>query len=213
MKKIIFLSISLITLFCQSCITTLQPLVTADKIITDERIGGTWNSREGDMLIEPASVSRIYQQMEISDNKGDSTQLSKTYMLSYHKNGIDYNMFASLILIGEHLFMDLRPVVMTDPARPENNGFDFISDYLSAYTIAKVEWKNDRQMNICFADGDFVRQQLQNGRLRLKYEQDNLFGTCIISASSSELQQFVQKYATDERLFSSRNSVTLTRKG
>jgi hypothetical protein len=213
MKKIIYLLVILITLFCESCINTLQPLVTADKIVTDERIGGTWNSREGDMLIEPVPVSRIYREMEVRGDKGDSALVSKMYMLSYRKNGVDYNMFASLILIGEHLFMDLRPVAMTDPARPENNGFDFISDYLSGYTIAKVEWKNDRQMVVRFADGDFVRQQLVNGRLRLKYEYDELFGTCLISASSKELQQFVQKYATDERLFSSRNSVTLTRKG
>lgn len=213
MKKITFLAISAITIFLSSCITTFQPLATEDQMITDIRISGAWSSREGEMTIAPILTSSVYKQLQLSVDAGDSARMSKTYLLSYRKNGIDYNMMASFIRIGGDLFMDLRPYFLLDPERPENNGFDFSIDYLPAYTIAKVEWKNDGQLIVKFADGAFVKKQLQTGHLRLKHENDSLFGTCIINASSKELQQFVRKYAGDERLFSSHNSITLNRKG
>lgn len=213
MKTISLFAIAAIIIFLPSCITTLQPLATEDRMITDSRLTGTWNSAEGEMRIEPVLLSRTYRQAKITDAGGDSARLSRTYMLSYEKNGIHYNMFASLIQVGEHLFMDLRPAVIADAQREDNNGYDFNPDYMPGYTIAKVEWKNDRQLAVQFADGAFVRRQLESGHLRLKHELDGLFGTCMISASSEELQKFVEKYATDERLFNNRNSVTLTRKG
>jgi hypothetical protein len=56
-------------------------------------------------------------------------------------------------------------------------------------------------------------EQIKSGNMHIKHEQDNLFGSFVITASSYELQQFVIKYSDDERIYSKANSVTLTKKG
>jgi hypothetical protein len=72
---------------------------------------------------------------------------------------------------------------------------------------------NQHTLAIIPANSDFVREQIINKRVQVKHESDLLTGTLLITASSAELRQFIQKYGHDERLFSSKNSITLTRKG
>jgi len=47
---------------------------------------------------------------------------------------------------------------------------------------------------------------------RIKNETDELYGTFLITASTRELQQFLEKYGNDSRFFNKENSVTLNRK-
>jgi len=50
---------------------------------------------------------------------------------------------------------------------------------------------------------------LNNGTAAVRYEKDDLFATTLITASSDELRQFLTRYGNDERLYSSKNTVTL----
>ena len=63
-----------------------------------------------------------------------------------------------------------------------------------------------------FIDGDFLYKQINAGRMKLKHETDELYDTFLITASTYELQQFIQKYGNDDRFFDKENSVTLIRK-
>ena len=79
-------------------------------------------------------------------------------------------------------------------------------------TIAKLEWKNNNSLIIHFLDGDYIKQIVLNGNARIKHEYDPLFGTFAITASSDELEQFVEKYGNNENLFKGGNTIILTRK-
>ena len=48
--------------------------------------------------------------------------------------------------------------------------------------------------------------------MKIKHETDDLYDTFLITASTNELQQFIQKYGNDDRFFNKENSVTLIRK-
>ena len=83
---------------------------------------------------------------------------------------------------------------------------------LQSYTIARIRFGNSNTIKLEFINGDFLYNQINAGRMKIKHETDELFGTFLITASTSELQQFIQKYGNDDRFFDKENSVTLIRK-
>ncbi|MCK7555438.1 hypothetical protein MKQ70_10640 [Chitinophaga sedimenti] len=55
----ILLGIAFIILSAASCNTTsLQPIATLDKMVTDDRVAGEWNGPKGNFLVEPLKKVR-----------------------------------------------------------------------------------------------------------------------------------------------------------
>lgn len=207
-----------------SCITSLQPLVTHETITTDDRVAGNWNHEGTVVSIEPLPKSKLVKTVQESgmetakvfeftgDPAKDSVVFAKAYAVSYKQNGVTYNMVAAMMKAGGHLFMDIYPAVMHDKKVKEDQSapFDFNNEYLAGFTVAKVSFTGNA-ITLNFIDGQYVKEQVKSGRMKLKHESDELFGTFLITASSGELQRFLQKYASDERIFNKESSVTLTR--
>jgi hypothetical protein len=229
MKKIfafIFTIASVLTLV--SCgVTSLQPLVTYDKIMTDKRVAGQWLDKKNDgplVTVEPLPESKLVQDISkgmlqsrkvfafTGDPVKDSILFSRGYVISYEEDGVFYSYIGALMKSGDNLFIDIYPLVMHDPKVREDAAtpFDFNYDYLPGFTMAKVVF-NANEMTLVFVDGDFIREQLEAGNMKLKHESDGTFGSFMITASSKELQLFVEKYANDERIFNKNNSITLMR--
>lgn len=223
--KFILAIIMMISL--SSCITSLQPLVTYDRVITDNRVIGNWEHNNEDFKIEPLPQSEFAKEIGkltinqkgkvptiTGDAKKDSILYSKMYMVTFERNGATYYMAAGLIKIGNNLFMDLFPAAMYDTKVKEDlaNPYSLNYDYQAGVTIARVEMNNNRQLTLKFIDGSFVKEQILAGRMRLKHEKDELFDTFMITASTTELRQFIEKYANDERVFSKDATIVLTRK-
>ena len=76
----------------------------------------------------------------------------------------------------------------------------------------KVNINANAALDLSFVDGEFIREQVNAGKMKLKHESNELFGSFLITASTSELQAFLEKYGNDERVFSKKTSVHLTRK-
>ena len=70
MKKIIVAGF--ICLALSACVTTLHPLVTYDKVITDERLAGKWTSDDREFIVQQFYKSNLYKlhQQEIEDAIG-----------------------------------------------------------------------------------------------------------------------------------------------
>jgi hypothetical protein len=81
-----------------------------------------------------------------------------------------------------------------------------------SFSLAKISFVNNNMM-ISFLNGDYIKELISSGRVRIKHEKEDLFGSCVITASSDELKQFLEKYGNDDRLYSKNNLITLTRKG
>jgi hypothetical protein len=80
--------------------------------------------------------------------------------------------------------------------------------YTTTHSIAKLIFRGS-ELELRMLNGDFIREQLNNGTAAVNYEKDDLFSTTVITSSSDELRQFLTKYGNDERLYSSKNTVTL----
>ena len=231
MKKLFALILTSIGLLpFTACITSLQPLVTYDKIITDERIAGNWiakNEKEIEnkvFKVEPLSSNKFFSGFQratvnevkvfsfTGDYEKDSIFSRKAYSISYEENGVSYNLIGALMKSGNHLFMDIYPAYMFDSTKSKEapSPYDFNYDYLPGFTIAKVNFTADG-LTLNFVDGDFIERLTEDGKIKLKYESDPMFNSFIITASSRELQSFLEKYADDERIFSKEKSVSFVR--
>lgn len=225
MKNIILIPLIVCTFIYPSCLTSIQPLVTAEKIISEDRVVGTWLLDDDTIRIERFNESVIFKELikigaSVKDLKLDQPKIIRDdsilyahgYTVSFQKDGIDYFMFGAVTSIGNQLYIDLLPIVAGNTKNEVETGYEYTNDYLPAFTMAKLEISKNG-LNLHFLNGDFIKEQIRNGNVRIKHEKDELFETFVVTASSGELRQFIEKYGHDQRLFSKENSVTLTRKG
>ena len=225
MKKILFfLSILMVTI--SSCVTSLQPLVTYNSAIADNRIEGTWQQDGQEYIVQNVFISDFYKknkkdleknrkenngQLSEKDKK-DSILFSRSYIITYTKNGMQYLLFGSMIKLNGRLFMNFTPVDMISTDSTSTITEINFDNRLNSYTIARVQFSNVNTMNLDFIDGGYLLDQVKAGRIKIKNETDELYGTFLITASTRELQQFLEKYGNDSRFFNKENSVTLNRK-
>jgi len=225
MKKILFfLSILMVTI--SSCVTSLQPLVTYNSAIADNRIEGTWQQDGQEYIVQNVFISDFYKKNkkdleksrkenngQLSEkDKRDSVLFSKSYLIKYSKDGIQYLLFGSLIKLNGRLFMNFKPVDMTEIDTSNAEIEINLSNRLDSYTIARIQFTNSNIMKLDFIDGGYLYDQIKAGRMKIQNETDELYDTFLITASTTELQQFLEKYGNDGRFFNKENSVTLNRK-
>jgi hypothetical protein len=225
MKKILF-SLAVLIVATSSCVTSLQPLVTYNSAIEDSRIEGTWQQDGQEYIVQKVFNSDFYKknkkdleksnrddngQLSEKDRK-DSILFSRSYIISYTKNKIEYLLFGSLIKLNGRLFMNFTPVDMISKDSTSTIAEINFDNRLSSYTIARVQFSNVNTMKFDFIDGGYLYDQVKAGRMKIKNETDELYDTFLITASTRELQQFLEKYGNDSGFFNKENSVTLNRK-
>lgn len=228
MKIISLAGLALGMLLSTSCLTSLQPLVTVDTIIEETRLEGNWQQGKDMITVEKLTKSSIYREIGTSimtkgnevasqkpltgNDKRDSILYSHAYSITFIRNGITYYMLGALTKIGNSHFLEMYPIVLDDPQQPDGNGLDYTFNYLPGSTFARLDVDNNT-LQLHFPDGDYIKQQVNNGNFRIKHEKDALFQTFLVTASTRDLRMFLEKYSHDKRLFNKGNSVTLTRKG
>ena len=223
MKKLIFFISVLILVTTSSCVTSLRPLVTYNTAIADNRVEGAWELEGQEYIVQKYSDFYKKNKEDLEKNqekngqlsekdKRDSILYSKSYRIKYSKEGLEYSLFGSMIKLNGRLFMnfitaDLKSIDSTKDV-PEFN----YANPINSHTIARVEFSNTNTMKLDFIDGGYLYDQIKAGRMKIKNETDELYGAFLITASTTELQQFLGKYGNDSRFFNKENSVTLIRK-
>jgi hypothetical protein len=216
----------LIFVTASSCVTSLQPLVTSNSAIADNRLEGAWEQEGQEYIVQKVFNSDFYKKNKkdleksreknnglLSEkDKNDSVLFSKSYLIKYSKAGIQYLLFGNMIKLNGHLFMNFSPVGMTSTDSTNQETEIDLPNRLNSYTIARVQFTNTSEMKLDFIDGDFLYKQIKAGRMKMKHETDELYDTFLITASTRELQQFLEKYGNDSRFFAKGNSVILSRK-
>lgn len=223
MQKILMLIISVTFILAQpACVTSLQPLATPATMVMDKRLSGEWNDGKTAMSIQPLVESNILREddgsrkLPLGETEEEIAFNSKTYLITIKQKDMDYLMIGALSKINDQLFIDIMSLGGKDPEKGEvygGAGFEFSTNYLHTFSIAKLEFAGDNKVVIKYLNGDFIKEQVSKGNLKLKHEKDNLFDSFLITASSFELKQFLEKYGHEERLYLKEDSIILTRKG
>ena len=223
MQRTIFLIATFCWIFQSACVTSVHPLATYDRAVTDAKLPGIWKSESQEFLIQPCLESDYFKSGQNSSMSGDkipfttkekedSLLLTKSYIVEYSKGNGHYVMLANFVRLNDHLFMSCLPI---DGSYTTHEGGGVAIDIpasMRGYTIAKVQWQNSNTLKLNFIDGSFLYDQIKSGRMKLKHESDDMYDTFLITASTNDLQHFLEKYGSDDRFFDKENSVTLTRK-
>ena len=230
MKKITPLSFILITIMLSACTTSLHPLASYNTAVTDSRLAGSWRSDGHDYTVQKFFGSDLHRKIEKSTfslfpfklkEKQDSILCSKSYSIKYTNENIEYYLFGTMVKLNGQYFITFTGVDIKTIDSISQNVSDSISqnfeepnlnDFIMTHTIARIKFIDPNTINLNFIDGGFIYDQIKTGRMKLKHESDDLYDTFLITASTNELQQFIQKYGNDDRFFNKENSVTLIRK-
>jgi hypothetical protein len=207
------ISVAFILLTFSSCLTIMQSLITPDNIITDKRIEGIW-SRPGskNVLVEKFMDSKFQKMFTDLKNdwkytKQDSIYYTKHYVISFLEENITYTWLCGIVKIQDQYFLNLKP---EDILNDSQNDVNIEGEPLSS--IAKIEWKNDNSLVLRFLNGTYIKEIILSGKARIKHEYDSLFNTFVITASSSELEQFLTRYGDRDDLYNGGETIILTRK-
>lgn len=200
-----------------SCLTVIHSLFTKETILQDRRIEGDWTGNNLKIIHAQTFMKSWYnnifdekkkedKKME-DDDPSDSIFISKLYVISWSENGYTYNWFAGLVMINGQYFLQLQPDICFDSKGEEVKDLG-----MATSSIAKLEWINNNTVVLNFLNGERIKEIILDGKARIRYEYDPLFSTVVITASSTELQKFIEKYGKNESLFSGGEVIRLTRK-
>ena len=202
-----------ILLTLSSCLTIMQSLITPDNIITDKRIEGLWSKSDSKSILVQKLMDSIFKKMftELKDDwkytARDSVFYTKLYVISFREENLGYTWLAGIVKIQGQYFLNLVPEDILN-----DNENEVHVEGMATSSIAKLEWKNDNSLILYFLNGDYIKEIILSGKARIKHEYDPLFDTFVITASSGELEQFLERYGNNQSLFKGGNTIILTRK-
>ena len=170
-KLILALAVGIILLM-QSCIPSLHPLYTKNQLVFDESILGLWSDGPD-------------QKWEFVRGDGQN------YNLTYTEKDKSVKYKVHLILLGDSYFLDFY--------LNENLDDNFITPLIPSHSFAKIV-EEEGKLSIYFFDYEWLEKLFKQRKIRLKHEVID-DGTIVLTASTEELQKFVQKYAHEEAAF------------
>jgi len=206
----------LLLLTLSSCVTTLQSLLTQDNIVTDDRVAGQWVSNDSkSFLVQKIMDSKFKPTIEELDRhdytKADSLFFTKLYAISFRENNLDYVWLCGLVRIKDQYYLNFEPRECLNDLKKESYTLEG-QKFFTTFTIAKLEWKVNNGLSLHFLNGDRIKKIILNGNARISHEYDPLFDTFVITASSKELEQFLEKYGNNESLYDGGLTLNFVRK-
>jgi hypothetical protein len=172
-----------------SCLTSLQPVATSKTIAKDNRLKGSWTNGSQTYRIEELPESHLLRDSRDggkmlsigkgSDNGEDSIFFANSYAVTTVKDGVEYIMTGTLSRIDDQLFIDFMSIGLKDAQAGTDNGsgFEFNTDYLPTFSIAQLSFEGKDKLVLKFLNGDFIKEQIIKGNLRLKHERNDLFNS------------------------------------
>ena len=218
MKRILLAALILFS-FTGCFLKSVHPLVAEDDAVLLNNLEGTW--LDGDELWtfvhNTANVSN-YDFSVLDENYEmdivDSVKISNEYQFSDTVEGNLYLVLyqdldspeeeISLLIgsvgkIGNDFYLDLTPFSL--------EGESLMMDhYFPIHTFSRISVEGE-SLNIEFFQSDWIKDLIESNRVRIKHEKTE--DEILITASTRELQKFVEKYAADEKAFD--EPLTLTR--
>jgi hypothetical protein len=181
-------------------VVSLQPLFTEENVVFDEKLLGTW-------LYDPNKPEATWEFSRLDEATARNLpeawrdESTKFYHLkTVEKNGGRGSFVACLVKLGDRLFLDVFPDRFPS-GEQDMKGMKLAHNaelFLPVHTFIKVDSIGEQLV---------VRATLDNLFRELVQAEPNAVehqivdGHAVLTASTKELQEFVTKFADDERLF------------
>ena len=206
MKKVpIILGFAFLLIFLSSCLNTLHPIFTEKDLAYDPKLIGTWkiDSNENKRRVVITNLS-TENSIDLPGNISSIKQ--KGYLISYQdENGPTSERYiAFLARIGNHLYFDFYPAGKKEDLKMVDEFFG--AHFVKMHTSYRVEIMNDRSFELSQLAEGYVTRLIDEKKIRIKHEtyaDDNI----VITASTSELQQYLIKYSDEPEAYESEKTI------
>lgn len=202
MKKVtILLAFTFLLIFLSSCLETIHPIFTEKDLVYDARLIGTWKT---DTTGGRAIITNLATESSVQLPGNISSISKKGYLISYmDKDGSLSGLYiAFLARIGKHLYFDYYPADKKNDKSVDNF---FMIHLTKMHTSYRVNFTKDG-FEMSQLDEGFIRQLIDEKKIRIsheKSEEDDI----IITASTSELQQYIIKYGDEPSAYRSEKTI------
>lgn len=168
MKKIILSLVVLVSLIIQGCVPSLHPLYSADTIIQDNRIEGTWRNKEETWTFK----------------KNGKNSYTGIYEIENESSKDEFEVY--IVKLGKDYYLDFSP-------SGDLSTSDFYKMHLvPAHTFAKINIES-KTLQMQPFNPDWLEEQIKNRYIRIKHEM--VSDEIVITAPTTDLQKFVIKYS------------------
>ena len=206
MKKVSFLlAFTFIIILLSSCLKTLHPIFTVNDIVYDPKLLGTWKAKASDDELAFAVITNLSADNSIELPEKIAAIKQKGYLVLYknEKGEIIDQYIAFLARIGKHLYFDYYPADKKEDRKVD----EFFSAHLvKMHTSFRVELANDGSFELSQFDESYVTDLIDKKKIRISHETDPN-DNFVITASTSELQQYIMKYGDDPSAYRSEKTV------
>lgn len=205
-SKTFILGILVLILLAQSCIPSLHPLYTKEKIVFLESLEGVWVGSDNDAVV---------QKSEVNNAKGDNkpavwdfrkNEESGYLLIQEDQKGRKAAFDIFVVKLGNEYFMDFYPADFPKGESPySDNNIDHRENELASYhflpvhTFAKLI-VNGETISIKMFDPEFLDNMFKHRQIRIKHERID-DGSYVLTAQPEELQKFVEKYSGHQEAF------------
>ncbi len=203
MKRIAFnltMALLLCLLVLPSCLTSLHPLYTSKTLIQRRELAANrWKDKEG--------VTWTFK----------TRDQSKLYELVCQKKNNYMEFEVGLVKLGDHYFLDLKnqgaPYQMLNGKKVEGpEAPTLLAFNIEGHNFYRIAFK-DKKLQVMSFDDEYLQELFKQRKVRIKHEvldKGSSTDMTVLTASSTELQQFMLKYGGDNKLFNTEETLYLT---
>ena len=186
MKKTVIISLFLSLLFAQ-CVPSIHPIYTEKDLTTDDRVLGSWVEIGG---------TDIWTFSKTAEQGGKSYQL-----ILQQADGQQFSFIAHLVQLGKETYLDFYPAqFVKDSGQNYFAETMYLNSWLGLHSFARIRLQ-DNGIGIQLFNYEWFEEMIKERKIRIKHERiGNDFGL-VLTASTAALQQFITKYAKEEKAY------------
>lgn len=190
MKKLVPLTgLLLIICLMPGCLAALHPLFTEKELIHEPRLLGLWKvTGEDDVTVafEKGSPQSFSELPEVLQNASD-----RAYTVTVKEKGeIVQKFYAFPTKLGDALYLDYF-----SSTTPKQNSYDnfYKAHFTAMHSFYRIQFDTNGKFKASRLKADYLADLIKDKKLRIRHE-ERPDGSFVITAPTSELQQYVLKY-------------------
>ena len=208
--------VSTCILLLSSCvIKSLNPFYTKKTISYDENLIGEWDdSKSGTWKIVSFKEQMLKENdTDMKEIKNELSKIYEEYQNSYYiqrtYDDIEVVFIATPFTINNQTFLDFFPI----------DNQDYVDDLLQSHSIythslVKYDVDNDGKIYIKWLDEKKIEKLFKEKKIKIKHETFGFLNEkYLLTASSKELQKFIEKYmnSKDDEKWNTSTKYTLSK--